>query len=427
MKGYRLYREESVPEPEQRGQSEHELYATLTALAAAGLLESEEFSDFRSHLTECSECHADYQALSVLVTRELPQGQSSLRQRLATVRAKPLQNSRQRFLRRARAEGLVFSRDVESSPRSGTWYAYPVIKWAAVAALVVASSSVAVYQFRQTPDTARTGTAAAQQIVDLKRQNSALTANLSQVNESLAIGQREIQNLRAQLANVGTTAEQLRRQSEQARGEAERSSSRNAQLLDESRNQAQLLAEAKDEAGRSSQLRINSEASLVEQQARITELSNKLRIASATLDLERDLLAAGKDIPELMAARQLHVIDVRDTDPNGNPSKAFGRVFLTEGKSLTFYAFDLNENRVVNAKRGFQVWAVPDGGEYLSRSLGMLHVDAKAPGRWVLKVENPELVKEISSVFVTVESAAGGKQPSGQKMLYAYLGQANHP
>ena len=44
----------------------------------------------------------------------------------------------------------------------------------------------------------------------------------------------------------------------------------------------------------------------------------------------------------------------------------------------------------------------------------------------MLRVENPELVKEINSVFVTVEPA-GGKQPSGQKMLYAYLGEANHP
>jgi hypothetical protein len=55
------------------------------------------------------------------------------------------------------------------------------------------------------------------------------------------------------------------------------------------------------------------------------------------------------------------------------------------------------------------------------------HVDAKAQGRWVLKVENPELVKEISSVFVTVEPAAGVNRPDGQKMLYAYLGEANHP
>ena len=177
---------------------------------------------------------------------------------------------------------------------------------------------------------------------------------------------------------------------------------------------------------RSSQLRVNDEASLVEQQTRITELSNKLRVASATLDMERQFVAAGKDIPELMAARQLHVIDVRDTDPDGNTSKAFGRVFLTEGKSLTFYAFDLNEERAANTKGGFQVWAA-DSGRNSARSLGFLRVDAKATGRWVLRVENPDLVKAISSVFVTVEPAAGGKQPSGQKMLYAYLGEANHP
>ena len=156
MKGYLLYREESVPEAEQRGQSEHERYATLGALAAGGLLESEEFSDFQSHLRECSQCDADYRDLSVLVTRELPHGQSSLRQKLETIRAKPLQNSRDRFLRRARAEGLIFSRDVDTSPQSGPWYAFPVIKWAAVAALVVAASSVAVYHFRETPGAAST-------------------------------------------------------------------------------------------------------------------------------------------------------------------------------------------------------------------------------------------------------------------------------
>jgi hypothetical protein len=126
-------------------------------------------------------------------------------------------------------------------------------------------------------------------------------------------------------------------------------------------------------------------------------------------------------------ARDLHVIDVHDTDPNGNASKAFGRVFLTEGKSLTFYAFDLNENSELNVKRTFQVWAVPEGSKSSSRSLGFLRVDAKAQGRWVMKVENPELVKSINSVFVTAEPAAGGKQPSGQKMLYAYLGETNHP
>jgi hypothetical protein len=70
-----------------------------------------------------------------------------------------------------------------------------------------------------------------------------------------------------------------------------------------------LLAQAKDEADRSNQLRNSDIASLVEQQARITELSDKLRVASATLDMERQLTAEGKDIRELLTARQLHVIE----------------------------------------------------------------------------------------------------------------------
>ena len=206
-----------------------------------------------------------------------------------------------------------------------------------------------------------------------------------------------------------------------------RTSSHSVHLLDEASNQEKLLAEARDEASRSSQLRINDEAAMVEQQTRITELTNKLRIASATLDQERQLAGSGNDLRELMASRQLHVIDVRDTDPNGNVSPAFGRVFLTEGKSLTFYAFDLNEDRVASAKRSFQVWAAAESGKNSARKLGVLRVDAKAQGRWVLKVENPELVKAISSVFVTSEPATDVQQPSGQKMLYAYLGDANHP
>jgi hypothetical protein len=407
---------------QQGANEEHEHYEQLCALAAGGLMEGGEIVDFQTHVKECFECRSDYEQLSALVTCALPQAQRSILRNLAESRAKPLPDSRQRFLRRARIEGVVFSRQVEAPVRSSPWYLRPVSMLAAVAVLVLIAVGLSIYHFRAPRAAHATDAAAAQQMAELKRENSALSANLSRLSDSVAAGQREIQNLRSQLG-----AENLRRNREQpGRGPAQ-STSQAAQLLEESRNQEKLLAEAKDEAARSSQLRINDEASMVEQQARITELTNRLRIASATLDQERQLVAAGGDLRELMAARQLHVIDVRDTDPNGNRSQAFGRVFLTEGKSLTFYAFDLNEGRLESAMRSFQVWAGSEAGTKSAHSLGFLRVDAKAQGRWVLKVENPELVKEIDSVFVTVEPAAGGKQPSGQKMLFAYLRDANHP
>ena len=415
-----------MPEHQQRVTSGHEQFEELCALGAGGLLEEGDIVGFDEHLKNCDQCRATYQELSILVTRELPRRQGEFRLKLAEIRTRPLEGARQRFIRRARAEGVAFSHEIDTPARAAAWSFRPITLVALVAALVLVAITLAIVRFRERPDVARAITAA-QQIADLKRENSTLNASVSQSIQALATSEKEIQSLRSQLAEATVLAESLRRNHEQVRGEAERSSSQNAQLLDEARNQEKLLAEARDEAARSSQLRINDEGALVEQQARITELTNKLRIASATLDQERQLAAAGKDVRELMASRQLHVIDVRDTDPNGKPGTAFGRVFLTEGKSLAFYAFDLNQESTVPAKGRFQVWAVASSGKNSSRSLGFLHADARAPGRWVLTVDIPELLKQISGVFVTAGPATGAKEPSTQKLLYAYLGESNHP
>ena len=104
-----------MPEHLPRGTDEHEPYDELCALAAGGLVEGSELVDFRTHLKKCNKCRAEYEELSDLVTRELPQAQGKFRQRLTVMRAKPLAYSRQRFLRRARAEGVVFSPEVDSS------------------------------------------------------------------------------------------------------------------------------------------------------------------------------------------------------------------------------------------------------------------------------------------------------------------------
>jgi hypothetical protein len=419
--------EKNVPEDLHNGVTEHEPNAVRCALAAGGLLEAEEQIGFQKHIEECGECRSDYEALSHLVLQNLPEVPQTLRQRWALFRTKPLPYARERFLGRARAEGVVFSREMQNPTSSVTWYRGTVLTLSAVASLVLLAIGRTLFYIRQTPSGRAGYDATAEQIVKLNRHNDALNARLSQLNDSLAARQHEIQHLRTQLENAAATVESLRINGERAQVQAERSSSHNAQLLDEFRDQEKLLAKAKDETARINALRANDEAPLVAEMVRVAELTDKLRIASATLDMERQLAASGQDVRALMAARQLHVIDVRDTDPNGQPGKAFGRVFLTEGKSLTFYAFDLNEDQPANTKRIFQVWAVLDASKNSASSLGFLKVDAKAPGRRVLRVDNPELVKAINSVFVTVEPAAGGKQPSGQKLLYAYLGRPNHP
>jgi hypothetical protein len=404
--------------------SDHSHYEELAALDAGGFLSDVEHIELHEHTRTCLDCLRAKEGFSELVHSGLPLTVSPVREFADKRKAPPDNGMRSRFLHRARLEGIKFSPSVEGSTRSsGRRVGFFVAAAAALATAVIAVTFYGTYRHPASQELVQ----AQQQVDRLKQENSALNATLSQLNQSLTAGQGEIQNLRAQLGNAATTAENLRRSTEQARGEAERSSSRNVQLLDEARNQEQLLAQARDEAARISQLRPKEDASLVQQEVRIAELSRKLRIASATLDMERQLAAAGQEARELMVARQLHVVDVHDTDSSGTPSSAFGRVFLTEGKSLTFYAFDLNEDWVLNAKRSFQVWAVPEADKNSPRSLGFLRADSKAQGRWVLKVENPELVKQIGSAFVTVEPGVGAKHPSGQKMLYAYLGSPNHP
>jgi hypothetical protein len=390
--------------------TDHSHFEELAALAAGGFLSSEELLELREHAKDCVECKKAQEEFGGLIRAGLPQTVSPVREFIEIAKTRPDNGLRGRFLQRARLEGIAFSPSVYGSIRHPGRRVGLIVPVATAA--VTAGIAAIFFGTYWHPASLESGKAQ-QQVEQLKRENSALTASLSKLNDSFTASQREIQNLRTELVKTA--------------GSAERSSSKNAQLLDEARDQEKLLANAKDEAARVNQLHLNDEASLVEEEVRIAQLSDKLRVASATLDMERQLAAAGKDVRELLTSRQLHVIDVRDTDPDGNTNKAFGRVFLTEGKSLTFYAFDLNEDRVLDAKRGFQVWAVPEAGKNASRSLGLLRVDAKAQGRWVLRVDNPELVGKINSVFVTAEPAAGGKQPSGQKMLYAYLGQANHP
>jgi hypothetical protein len=173
----------------------------------------------------------------------------------------------------------------------------------------------------------------------------------------------------------------------------------------------------------------SNENSLASERMRVRDLSDQLAEQTAALGRERDLLAADRDIRELMAARNLHIADVFDTDAKGKTRPALGRIFFTEGKSLIFYAYDLNDNRVQTAGYNYRVWGKKEGRGQAAKSLGIFYSDDKQQKRWVFKYDDPKVLSEIDSVFVTVEPP--GKNPAapqGDKLLYAYLrNQANHP
>jgi hypothetical protein len=404
--------------------SDHEHFEELAALAAGGLLSEQDNTELREHTKNCLQCLKVEEEFGELMRSGLPLTVGPVREFVDRMSAKPSKGMRTRFLEVARREGVVFSPEVQAPIPHRPRRLSTVLAMAAAAAVVLLVGVYGKAIFRRAV-LQQGGARSAQQIEELREQNATLNETLSQLNQSFAAQQHEIQNLRAELGTATKTAESLRHDSEQARGA--QAGGKNVQFPVELTNRDKQLEQAQSEIGRINQLRADDEASLVAQQIRIAELSDQLRIASATLDLERQLTAAGKDIRQLLVARQLHVIDVRDTDANGKPSKAFGRIFVTEGKSLTFYAFDLNEDRAIDAKHRFEVWGSQQAKGSPAHNLGFLYVDDKSQRRWALKVNDPQLVKEVDSVFVTVEPAAGAPKPSGQALLYAYLGQPNHP
>jgi hypothetical protein len=172
-----------------------------------------------------------------------------------------------------------------------------------------------------------------------------------------------------------------------------------------------------------------NQTALMEAQLQIRELSDQLSQNSKALDRERNLLSAGRDIRELMAAKNLHIVDVFDTDPKGKTRPAFGRIFFTEGKSLLFYAYDMPDARLKDAGYHYRIWGKKEGPNQAPRSLGMFYSDDKSQKRWVFQSDDPKVLNEIDSVFVTLEPPNGNSnRPKGEKLMYAYLkGQANHP
>jgi hypothetical protein len=192
--------------------------------------------------------------------------------------------------------------------------------------------------------------------------------------------------------------------------------------------QASLIAKT-DQLNQMQAAKSNDSATTVALQYQVQDLTQKLNDQVGSLDRERQLLASGRDIRDIIGARNLHIIDVYDTDSGGNTRKSFARAFYTEGKSLIFYAYDLPARSTDNSKFVYAAWGEKNGSKKTVRNLGILLNDDKGQKRWVLNFSDPKVLAEIDSVFVTLErTGSESEQPSGKRMLTAYLNsQINHP
>jgi len=163
-------------------------------------------------------------------------------------------------------------------------------------------------------------------------------------------------------------------------------------------------------------------------EAQVMELSRQLKDQQRANSEQEELLAKDRDIRELMGARDLYVAEVRDVARSGATEKVFGRVFYTKGKSLIFYAYDLNDQPGLKEASTFQAWGRrgPDWSQ--ACKLGVFYEDNVSKKRWVVKFNDKKTLDQIDAVFVTVEPRGGSEKPTGKPLLFAYLKVApNHP
>ena len=159
----------------------------------------------------------------------------------------------------------------------------------------------------------------------------------------------------------------------------------------------------------------------------VSELAITNQDQAKKLKDDESFLAYDRDIRELMGARKLYIADVFDVDSHSHTEKT-GRVFYTQGKSLIFYAFDLDHQPGVKNVGAFQAWGQKEASTGKPLNLGVFYLDSAANRRWVLHCDDPKQLAQIDAVFVTVEPKGGSDAPTGRQLLYASLRkEANHP
>ena len=225
-----------------------------------------------------------------------------------------------------------------------------------------------------------------------------------------------------------TLSDQHTTELESRLSEVEKQSSAQAQEVIQAHNDLSAarseLSQAKDSISASRGKIDSLQFALADKDARLTEVS-------ASVERERAMLSQGREVRDIMGARDLHIVDVIDRDGKGRARKAFGRAFYTQGKSLIFYAFDLPAKNTADGKFVYAAWGSNSNNlnTKMARSLGIFYNDDQTQHRWAMKFDDPKLLEEIDTVFVTLEPADKPfAMPTGKPLLEAYFGTPpNHP
>jgi hypothetical protein len=429
--------------------SNHEHYKELCARAAYGGASAGEIADLREHLRECGECCVLAEDFGQIVGQVMPQVIDE------STRGDMSPNGKQQFYKLAKSKGIELSNplvlhSVSKPVRIPKRALSPALVLATLGFLIFLgiiyyrkweNASELKYNDEASVPSLRMPPASSlsQGVVASGSKAGGVRSDLSEENSEL---KQRFRALEVERDKEMAELSQLRMSLESERREKAESSAHQAALETSNTDLEETVKNKEAQVGQVQKALDNAQSTLDSSRLalRIAEGDRReLREEIARLNGEIDegsQVGAGKGLEgvgsgalKLIAARNLHIVDVHDTDEQGKGQKAFGRIFYVEGKELVFYAYDLADPKKLSGKKDFFVWGERLGNIQSVKSLGVLRADDLAAGRWIFTFGDPAVLSKIDSVFVTVESTKQvTKEPGGRKILYAYLGtKPNHP
>jgi hypothetical protein len=412
----------------------HEYFEELAAVGSLGELTPTQSRELNDHLTDCADCKEmlrQYEQLHAPLHQPLdPEMEPLVESRRSSVRAAVLEEIA------ARQAGPLVAKQPVLGPGGIGWSARRTA-WsvlASAAAVTIAFWSGVRYErnaFGQAKD--RPVAATVREIANVQGPQTVSGSQLPR--ERNTTDQKNVEltaKLNAeQFRSAALDAALMKKDGEVTETQRERLLVQDQlEAQKEETRRAQSLLDAKNEQLKQLEAANTTDSStLVALRYEVRDLTEKLNDKTQSLDRERQLLANGRDVRDIIGARNLHIIDVYDTDPGGKTRKSFARAFYTEGKSLIFYAYDLPAHGMEDGKFVYAAWGERNGNKNKVQKLGILLNDDKGQKRWALNFSDPKVLNEIDSVFVTLERVdMNGAEPKGKRMLTAYLdSQINHP
>jgi hypothetical protein len=432
----------------------HNEFLELCAVSTSGQLTEEEQKMLQAHLTVCESCREALkqyesvvdQAIPVFVAKEASKGLdagsdwSDDQQRQAEQAFfKRLEGTHRGEPRKATSNNEI-STSIRRPPPFSSESAWRHV-WMLYAAGILLFVSLSFYAYRmgvhRGADTAKlappqpntpTQMSLEAQLSDAGHERQIARDEIDQRDKIIAqLRQQSAQQL-AEISGLKAAKDRLEndlRADGTTRQDLVQQRSELAQKLDAAMSTSQALQQKLDSLAEQSARDAVRAKSL---DAKVSDLNQLLHDREAALDQKDELLAHDRDIRELMGARDIYIAEVHDVARDGQTQIPFGRVFYTKGKSLIFYAYDLDWQTELKHPGTFQAWGRRGPDREQAVNLGVFYEDNAAKKRWILKCDDPKTLAQIDAVFVTVEPNGGSHKPSSKSLLFAYLRvDPNHP